>query len=250
MKTLDIFLSKRKELLAHRQLLLAAELELIALRRMDQKELQTLLNIPMRTIERHIAKLKDYFENKKSIPMNRVSDAIREAALLTNALAAAKIPAPPESVQTVNDADPSDLLFKLSEEELNGFRKCLLSFALSIDTYTADSAENDLKDIHDLEAEPDIAQCQKLMRLINNCYKYFNNLADYIYQYDKQRQSFIRRELRKSLDVKLFERYISFPHKGYPQIAAECHVSEYKLRDTVSKYEKKFREYRKTHRKK
>ena len=104
--TLDLFSQLREKLLQNQQFLLAAELELYALYRATKVGTAELLGLPLRTVENHIVRLESCIGDIDSIQPNRVSDAIREAAFVSNALSAAKIPGVPKSVQTVLDETP------------------------------------------------------------------------------------------------------------------------------------------------
>lgn len=243
--TLKSIVDFRGKLLKKRQYLMAAELELYGLRRMTKIDTAQLLGLPLRTVENHINKINSYINNVGSIPANRICDALREAKLVTDALSASIIPEVPESVQIVIASAPSDLLFRLSDEELKDVLKKLLPY--TVYDPAASASERILRDIGDRDYEPLIVKYQEFMEWVSRYYGYLDKAADYLSEYYKQYKDFIRSERRKSLDVKLYEAHINSPGKGYQQVAAECGVTVSRLRTIVSVYDTKFRQYRKAH---
>ena len=226
----------RKQLLIKRRYLLAAELELYAIRGIDQYEINPVFDVSLRTVQYHIAALRRYCNSTDEIPTNRIPDSIREAMLVSRAIKTKSIPGLPESVQTMIDLAPEKLLADTSIEDMDHRRT----------GYAALRAERTLHELSETSYH-DLVRCQELIRRIGSFYGYLDKAADYFLNIYKTYCDLIREESLDPDDARLYDYYIRSSDKGYPQIADECGVTVYKLRSVVKNYNKRFERYCKTH---
>ena len=189
----------RRELHRRGQFLATAEFELYCVRRLKKTDIARLLELPERTLEKHIIRLREYAAEQGSIPSNRVADALREVIHLRQVFKAA-VPEVPADLQSVMAADPSALIPTMSEEELKRCRGALSKHLLS-DIFAADSAWENLRELGSAADADVIRRCTDLMTYVTRDYACLDAFAADVERFHRIYYAFIRNERRKSADA-------------------------------------------------
>ena len=249
------FYALQKALLENRQYLRYIELDLYILGYMSQPKIAAALNIPVRSVENHFAWLEMYRSNSKSIPENKITVSIREAAIVHRFLSDMnsddfKVP---KNIRAVIKTDPSKMLFTLTENELNELADTLLICCKSDDCEAA-AALKTIKDLKNKMSDPDFIKryddAIKKMRQLSKYFMLFLQSAKMIGDRYSLYLAFIEEESKTHKEAAVFEKYVSALSGDYQDIADEFGISNYKVRKTVKEYEDRFEQYYNNHKRK